>query len=198
MVIGSHNSWSFLKPKKWWMKLIGFTARCQRVSFASQFYAGARCFDLRVRFSDVAFWSIVHGPVEYAWHNGCYWYDIHDDLRRINDCHQLVFVRVILDLRSKQGRQNKEQQIKWFKEICRELEDMYPYIKFWCGRILPDWTVAYRFSCKPTCEEKYASVCKPKWLDDWWPWLYARLHNRKNLTAGTDKDILLIDYVDIK
>jgi hypothetical protein len=51
---------------------------------------------------------------------------------------------------------------------------------------------------EPTCEENYSSVMPPKWLDDWFPWLYAKLNNRKILSKGTDKDILLIDFVNIK
>ena len=40
-------------------------------------------------------------------------------------------------------------------------------------------------------------MCPPKIIDDWIPVLYAKLKNRKIRKEGTDKDILLIDFVDL-
>ena len=59
-----------------------------------------------------------------------------------------------------------------------------------------DWEVDYRFDNNPTCEENYASV-SCKWLA-WWPWLYARVMNHKIRRKGSNSDILLVDYVNIK
>ena len=51
---------------------------------------------------------------------------------------------------------------------------------------------------EPTCEETYGSVVPgKKWLYGWWPWLYAVTHNKAIKAQGTDKDILLIDFVDL-
>ena len=50
---------------------------------------------------------------------------------------------------------------------------------------------------EPTCSESYSSVCPPKIIDDWWPWLFAYLNNKKIKEKGTNKDILLIDFVNI-
>ena len=36
-----------------------------------------------------------------------------------------------------------------------------------------------------------------KWLYGWWPWLYAVTHNKAIKAKGTDKDIQLIDFVDV-
>ena len=49
----------------------------------------------------------------------------------------------------------------------------------------------------PTCEELYASVCPPC-FDDVWPWLFAWLNNSYIRLQGTDKEVLLIDLVDIE
>ena len=50
MILGSHNSWSYLPPKHWWMWPIHFMAKCQRVDIREQYEKyGVRCFDLRVR-----------------------------------------------------------------------------------------------------------------------------------------------------
>jgi hypothetical protein len=82
-----------------------------------------------------------------------------------------------------------------FKEFCKYIEETYTEIKFWCGKNLVDWTTEYEFSNNPSCEEKYSSVCPPKIIDDWIPVVYAKLNNKKILEKGTDKDILLIDFV---
>lgn len=192
MILGSHNSWSYLPVRKWWMKPIAFTARCQSVDIKKQYEMGVRCFDLRVRFNKYGLGVVVHGIVEY-----CYTASkIYEDLAWLNEKGDCC-VRVIHEVRS--AKQYKSRDIHRFRSFCSVIEHDYRYIHFWCGRNLFCWGYDYRFSgAEPTCEERYASVCAPKLIDDWWPWLYARLHNRKILRDGTDKEILLIDYIDIK
>ena len=195
MILGSHNSWSFLTPERWWMRLIAFTARCQRANFYEQCLHDVRCFDLRIRFDDDGVWHIVHGPIVYKLYKGVYEYDIFHNLSHLNDMG--AYVRVILDIRSK--RKYTSIQREWFIDFCKEMELMYPNIKFWCGRCLADWgNVVYPFADTPSCEERYGSVTKPKWLWGIWPRLYAKRHNKEIRERGTDKDILLIDFVDIK
>lgn len=196
MVLGSHNAWSYAAPRKWWQKLIGFTARCQRWPIDTQYAVyGVRCFDLRLRFDANDKPMIVHGPVEYKQRPE----DIESDLRALNawsESYGSFYVRVLLDTRT--ARRYTQQQRDAFWNYCHELEMFYPNIKFWCGRNLYNWDVIYNFQNNPSCEEKYASVSKPRLIDDWWPYLYARLHNRRNIEQGTDKDILLVDFVDIR
>lgn len=192
MIIGSHNSWSFLRPRKWWMRLIAFTARCQRYDIRTQYETyGVRCFDLRLRFTDQGNIIIAHGLVEYENHQQRLLFDELPFLDKKGD----VFVRVILETRSK--KQYTPLQVSCFRQYCQKFVEIYPNIHFWCGRNLFNWEVDYAFKEEPTCEEKYSSVCPPKVIDDWWPWLYAWIHNPKNISQGTKSDILLIDYVDI-
>ena len=176
------------------MKPIAFTARCQRVSIREQYERyGVRCFDLRVRFNKYGQGIVAHGIVEYCFTAS----KIYEDLEWLDskgDC----YVRVIHEVRT--VKQYKNRQRNLFRHFCERLEDEYKNIRFWCGRELFCWGYDYHFPGydEPTCEERYASVCPPKLVDDWWPWLFARLHNRAVLSAGTKKDILLIDFVDIK
>lgn len=189
MIIGSHNAWSFLRPRKWWMRLIGFTARCQRLDISLQRVCGSLCFDLHVRFDDNGDAVVVHGPVEYALFK-----DIRRDICYL-DFMKDSFVRVILDTRTK--KQFTDRQKELFYEFCMQLEMFYPNIKFWCGRNLYNWNVIYSFQNDPTCVELYGSVTKPKWLWGWWPWFYASGFNGRNISQGTNKNIMLIDFVDI-
>lgn len=189
MILGSHNSWSFLPPKKWWQRLIAFTARCQRLTIREQYDFGVRCFDLRIRFID-GMAHIVHNDFDYGLFSG-----YRHDLKFLHDCGD-VSVRVVHDVRTK--KRYTQEDVKAFKGFCDALERTYPRIKFWFGRNLYDWNVDYEFEYMPYCTEKYSSVCSPRLIDDWWPWLYAQRHNARIRQGTYRKDeILLIDYVDI-
>lgn len=194
MILGSHNSWSYLPPRRWWMKPIGFMAKCQRVDIRTQYEKyGVRCFDLRVRFNKYGLGIVAHGIVEYCFTAS----KIYEDLAWL-DAQGDCYVRVVHEVRSAKQYKNRRRDL--FHYFCERLEDEYKNIRFWCGRDLYCWGYDYHFPGydEPTCEEKYASVCPPKLVDDWWPWLFAKTHNRLALAAGTKKDILLIDFVDIK
>ena len=61
MNIGTHNSLTYLTPKKWWQKLIGFTAKCQAVNHEEQYRLGTRVFDVRLWYDDNFKIEIRHG-----------------------------------------------------------------------------------------------------------------------------------------
>lgn len=190
MMLGSHNSWSYLTPKKWWMKLFSFTAKCQDLSIIEQYDLGVRCFDLRVRFDKDCELKVCHGLFEYditekLLYQDLYWLD----------CKKDVYVRVLHEVRNK--KQYTSYSINRFIHYCAYISNEFKNIKFWCGRNLYNWNIDYNlFNYFPTCEEKYSSVCKPKLIDDWYPRLFAKLNNKKILEEGTNKDILLIDFVN--
>lgn len=192
MIIGSHNSWSYLPPKKWWMKLLKFTAKCQSKSISEQYTKyGVRCFDLRIRESLDGYPRICHGIIEYDIEFDDILYYL-DYLNSKGDC----YVRVIHEVRNK--KDYVYRNVYWFAMLCNIFESRFPRIKFWCGRNLYNWEKDYNFKEEPSCEEKYSSVCPPNLIDDWWPWFYAKFHNKKIRKEGTDKEILLIDYVNLK
>jgi hypothetical protein len=190
MILGSHNSWSYLPPRKSWMKPIAFTAKCQDVNIKTQYEKyNVRCFDLRVKFDKKGNPIIAHGIIEYTTYE-----NIISDLTWLNNKRD-VYIRVILEARNK-----KDYDIgkKYFARFCGALEYCFYNIYFWCGRNLYNWEEDYDFHFKPTYEERYSSVCKPKLIDDWYPKLYAKKNNKDNIKRGTDKQILLIDFVNIK
>lgn len=201
MVIGSHNSWSYLKATRWWLRPFQFTARCQRVDIRRQYTDyGVRCFDLRIRFDEYGYLQVAHGRIVYDIEE----WVLEKDLKWLSmkgDC----YVRVIHEIRRES--EHTRWAVKMFQDWCRRAVDKYTGIQFWCGRNLADWIYDYDFGEEePTCWEVYASVCQPKWIDDWWPWWFAWRNNRKIFAAtgsqhtGQDirADILLIDYVDIR
>ena len=94
MNIGSHNSLSYLRPKKWWMRPFHFMARCQDIDFVDQYILGARVFDLRISFDRKHFGKVQvrHGSMEFdvpmSLLNLFYYY-----LNSAGDC----YLRVILE-----------------------------------------------------------------------------------------------------
>lgn len=174
------------------MRLIAFAARCQLTDIMNQYLMyDVRCFDLRVRFDEGKV-IVAHGIVEYQY--GII--GLERDLKWLNekgDC----YVRVIHEVRTE--RQRERSTVIAFRDFCHKLEEDYPHIQFWCGRNLYDWTYDYKFqNDEPTCEETYGSVSDDKCLYGWLPLLFAWLNNGYILLMGSDKDILLMDYVDIQ
>lgn len=190
MKIGSHNSWTYLTPRKWWMKLIAFTARCQNLSIKEQYALGTRCFDLRIRFDKYGTFRIAHGIVEYDYSFN----ELYKDLEWLNSQSEKVYIRTIHEVRTE--KMYTEKSIHFFKLYASYLSNNFTNLKFWCGTNLYNKDIDYYFGENPTCEEKYASVCSPKLIDDWWPWLFARKNNKQIKQKSTDKEILLIDFVN--
>lgn len=193
MVLGSHNSWSYLRSKKWWMAPFTFMAKCQSVDIRTQYSEyGVRCFDVRVRFDDQGQLILAHGFMQYKYTKE----DIMRDLRFLDGCGN-CFIRILHEARNKQ--QYTEDSKRYFKAFCQELEETFKSIHFWCGRNLYDWQYDYNFKgLEPSCEERYSSVTKPYLIDDWFPWIYAKLNNQEIIKEGTEKAILLIDFVNIR
>jgi len=191
MMLGSHNSWSYLTPTKWWMKLLAFTAKCQSKNIVQQYtYYNVRCFDLRVRFDKENNPIIAHGIIEYNISEK----DLFESLEYLN-LKGDVYVRILHEVRTK--KQYTEESIENFVDFIIKLQCRFSNIKFWCGRNLYNWNKDYKFpEPELTCSESYSSVCSPKIIDDWWPWLFAIRNNKKFFKEGTDKDILLIDFVN--
>lgn len=190
MIIGSHNSWSYLPPKKWWMKLIAFTARCQDLSIKQQYHKGVRCFDLRIRLDNEGILCIAHGLIEYKYN----FLDLYEDLEWLNTQSEQVSIRILHEVRTK--KQYTEETVENFVDLIIMLQCKFSKLKFWCGKNLYNWETDYEFPYKPSCEEKYASVCSPKLIDDWYPRWFAKFNNKRILKEGTNKDILLIDFVN--
>ena len=62
MLLGSHNSLSYLPPKKWYMKPFHFMARCQSVDYVKQYEEyGIRLFDIRLWFNEKGEIEVRHG-----------------------------------------------------------------------------------------------------------------------------------------
>ena len=201
MRLASHNTFTYLTPRKWWGRLLAFTARCQRVGFKQQLDLGANMFDLRVRFDADGKPYVCHGLIAYK-----DYYLVTDALLYFDyfaGClPELPFyVRVVLETK-RPTETDKER----FREFCETLVDLHKNIVFFGGNDRSDWgckNPVYDFGVPlPDIDEKHASTTAlfPRFprLDDLWPWLYARLFNHRDIEQGTTHEWLMIDFVDIQ
>lgn len=183
MKIASHDTMTYLPPKKWWLYPFRFMARCQSKSIQEQYENyGIRFFDLRISFDKNLKPEFRHGLIAYK-------ANVDKILNYLNDKGDVI-TRLIYE---------KGDNTFLFKEFCAKVEKKYPNIKFCEGRKKKGWEVYYDFKNNPSYEDKYSSNnykgTTGTILDDWFPWLYARFHNKKNVARGTNKDYLMIDFV---
>lgn len=205
MKLASHNSWSYHRPKHWYLWPFRFMARCQSIDIEGQFQKGIRMFDLRVHFSAQGHISFRHGFMTYDMNLN----SLMSDLEALNrrSMTEQVIIRILLE----QPRKNKHYQDRidnHFVRFCNRLQTNFPNLKFTCGRRKFDWKkIAFLDNdiYEGQIIEKYSSVTsffhesKHHWyaiLDDFWPWLYAATHNKKLIEKYKEEDkFLMIDFV---
>ena len=203
-MIGSHDSLTYLPVKQWYYKSFKWVAKCQSKTINEQYYNyGVRLFDFRVRFDKNLEPIIAHGPIEFKGKHEIY-------LEFLNLCAELgcenVYVRLILE--SNKPMKNQEQQELLFQEYCEYCIHKYPNLTFFGGNRKYDWKVIYEFNTQePELNDLYSSTTnifggkKDSWtakLDDFWPWLYAKLYNKKNYARYDGTGVLFLDFVNIK
>ena len=198
MILGSHNSMTYLPVKQWYFKPLFWTVRCQSKPLLEQYWNGARLFDIRVRFTKSGDLAFAHGPIEFKG-------DVHTVLEDLNSWAQndKVYVRVILESNSPMKDQFLQEE--HFGYFCEHIQNKYTNLTFFGGNRKYDWKRIYDFGTEePTLDDKYSSTTdifggRPNTLraklDDLWPWLYAKIHNKNTLKNGTDKDVLFIDFI---
>lgn len=202
MELGSHNSFSYLPSKKWWMKPFGWMARCQEVDIWDQWYWGSHLFDLRIRFTKTGIPTICHGLMEFE-HADDFVISIIEHINVVSQGN--IYMRVVLET-----NKHDELQESYFKQFCANLESSFPKIHFFGGNNRQDWgckNPVYKFKNPlEDLDDKYSSVTTlfpdgPKWLrwiDDLYPKFYAKRHNHENIQAGTTHKWLFIDFVNIQ
>jgi len=199
MKLASHNTFSYLPVRQWYLRPFAFMARCQRKNVAKQEGLGVRLFDIRLRFDKLKNPIICHGLIEYKHHVDFVWEWIHILNVKGN------YMRIVLETKKPDAFQEE-----CFREFCQAIEKIYTNIKFFGGNNRTDWDCynpIYKFKNKlEDIDHKYSSTTslfpdKFKWLiriDDLCPKLYALLHNKKNVKEGTTHKWLMIDFVDIQ
>lgn len=204
MVLGSHNTMTYLKPRKWWMWFGIFVAKCQSLSYQEQYESGAKWFDLRISFPDKSNTPIFsHGLVDYKG------VSLDEVIEYINTKPDLYF-RLVLE---------KGNDKYKFLNCVNSYLSKYPDMKLVSAQIKGEWINLIEpkhklpfgtKDCYASCNgyypkyEKYKGIFKNKvvsglLIDDLYPYIYAKLHNKKNIEKYKNQDIiLLIDFLKHK
>ena len=64
-MLGSHNTFTYMKPTKWWMYIFQPFVKCQSSTLEEQVAKGVNLVDIRLRYNDG--WKVCHGLVEYCY-----------------------------------------------------------------------------------------------------------------------------------
>lgn len=204
MILASHNSWSYARPKHWYMYPFRFITKCQSKNIREQWNSGVRMYDLRVFFNEAGNILIRHGIMTFNISS----VQLYEDLKFLDDkanTGSTVIVRIILE----QNHENKRQKLMeyYFNIFCSLMENVYSHIHFTEGVRKFDWKTIYHFkaSLAPVIEHKYSSTTamfgggNSKWyakFDDFLPWLYAFIHNDYNFAKYIDNSCyLMLDFI---
>lgn len=186
MKLGTHNSMSYLKPKKWYMYLFRFMAKCQKVDISKQYKLGARMFDIRIAYDKNGNPEFRHGSMRYKG-------NVEEALKFLNSRRARCRIRLILEINKPSTR-----QVNLFIKDCKKWESQYKRLIFFCGRRKYDWNIVYNFNTKEPIINQLVSSMTWKKFDDWYPWIYAKIMNKKNISAYNSNDWLLIDFINIQ
>lgn len=177
-IIGTHNSMTFLRPAKWYGWFMIPFARCQKKTIIQQWEAGARVFDLRIRFTKQGKPYFAHGLYECTHEANPF-----DVLRLL--CKlilrdgQRAFVRLILEDPDKQNH-----NVFYFKHFCDVSIQYYKKIRFFGGNRKGDWKKLYTFKgdVPDSLNNQWVSSMMEdaRWYEKFLPFAYARRCNKRN------------------
>lgn len=188
--IGSHDTMTYLKPKKWWMRPFHFVAKCQNKSIEEQYNEfGIRLFDIRVRYNEKEnIWEFAHGCMTFK---GKTPKEIFDWL---NSKEEKIYIRLILEYNRKVKNIDKISDL--FVEQAKLWIDEYKNLAFFEMTRKYDWKRLYNYNEMPY-PSMYQATSSTTWKiwDDWFPWFYAHRYNKDNYKQGTSSEYLLMDFI---
>lgn len=207
MIISAHNTMSYLKPAKWWLAPFNFMAKCQSKTIQEQYEAGVRAFDIRIVIptDNRGFYlepTFAHGRMDFKSPS------LYEIFSWLNTRDEKVYARILLE-------RPDESVHDEFRRVCMYLEEHYKNVvlygeardkKTWKSIYTFKGSLPYQFldryaSCNRSGISKWKGLLQSKnWsgllIDDLWPWIYAKLHNKKNIQKYKDQDVVLcLDFV---
>ena len=185
VIIGTHNSMSFLKPKHWLMRPINWLfAQCQNNKTA---VLNCECMDIRVYWDKKKGWSFAHGLVSYEFDDE-YRNTIYQTISTLKKSGVCYF-RIILE------RDGNEEG---FAGLCRRLEHKYygENVTFLGGYRKSDWKQLYDFGTNhiPVHQWVGSMAADARWYERFIPRLYAKRMNKHNL-KNAKTGINLYDFI---
>lgn len=185
-ITGAHNALTAYRPLNRLMWLTAFVWRCQRRKPAELLAEGVELFDWRVcRYKGC--WLGAHGVVTLDAHA------LHalDDLVIAANGKQLIF-RLILECGDADDRAA-------FRMLCETLERRYAAknVQFIGGNFKPTWDKLHTFATDnigDAIEQRVGSMDRRHPWGKLFPWLWARMYDRKS-DESADPRPLLRDFI---
>lgn len=172
-------------------------ARCQRKTIEEQWHDGARCFDLRIRFTKQGEPYFAHGLYECT--HKVKFIDVLTQLDKlILRDGQRAFVRLILEDPDKQNH-----NVVYFKAFCQAWEThqarqsvtVNNVLRFFGGNRKGDWAQIVEFDYKPNLTQYVGSMMEDaRWYEKLMPFAYAWRRNKKN-KQNPKGDIAIYDFI---
>lgn len=172
-MIGSHNTFTYMRPSKRWMYLLIPFARCQSRSIAEQAKRGAMLADMRVRYvAKERKWYVCHGLVTYC--------TINDAISRIFET-SIRRVRILIE-----GDCTVSDLMR-----LQDYLSLYPEIFFYEGKRKSNWTQVLHnlpsllvYQYVGSMQSWYGKIC---------PWLYTAFNKariKRNLQLAAETQII--------
>ena len=196
-IIGTHNSMTYLRPQKWYGWFMIPFARCQRKTIEQQWNDGARCFDLRIRFTKQGKPYFAHGLYECT-HKANPAHVLEDLYKLMIRDNEQAFVRLILEDPDKQNH-----NVYYFEQLCRTWETHQgrqsvttnKMLRFFGGNRKGDWAQIVEFDYKPNLTQYVGSMMEDaRWYEKIMPFAYAWRRNKKNKN-NSQYDIAIYDFI---
>lgn len=196
-IIGTHNSMTYLRPAHWYGWFMIPLARCQRKTIEEQWNDGARCFDLRIRFTKQGEPYFAHGLYECT-HKANPAHVLEDLYKLMIRDNEQAFVRLILEDPDKQN-----YNVYYFEQLCRALETHQALqsvttnkvLRFFGGNRKGDWAQIVEFDYKPNLTQYVGSMMEDaRWYEKIMPFAYAWRRNKKN-KQNPQGDIAIYDFI---
>ena len=196
-IIGTHNSMTYLPPEHWYGWFMIPFARCQRKTIEQQWDNGARCFDLRIRFTKQGEPYFAHGLYECT-HKANPAHVLEDLYKLMLRDNEQAFVRLILEDPDKQNH-----NVYYFEQLCRTWETHQArqsvttnkVLRFFGGNRKGDWAQIVDFDYKPNLIQYVGSMMEDaRWYEKLMPFAYAWRCNKKN-KQNPQGDIDIYDFI---
>ena len=196
-IIGTHNSMTYLPPEHWYGWFMIPFARCQRKTIEQQWDNGARCFDLRIRFTKQGEPYFAHGLYECT-HKANPAHVLEELYKLMLRDNEQVVVRLILEDPDKQNH-----NVYYFEQLCRVWEThqarqsvtVNKVLLFFGGNRKGDWAQIVEFDYKPNLTQYVGSMMEDaRWYEKIMPFAYAWRRNKKN-KQNPQGDIAIYDFI---
>lgn len=191
VIIGSHNTMTYLQPKNFLFYLAYLlVAKCQSKDYMYHYSKGVRAFDIRIYWGDNN-WQYAHGLINLHLKEG-----IFSLLRKLNNLaikdEERIYVRIILEKIFDDFDRTK------FMDFCSFIEREFMHLTFFGGNSKKGWEKLYTFNSGIGDEDVHQWVSSmaedARWYEKFMPWAYALRKNSENFSLAKE-GINLYDFI---